>query len=72
LSILRYIFIAASVAVVFIFVVHLRRQGSGSFYQFRSAYSQHNRLKQQLWQAQLQLESLVNPASVSQRFEEPE
>jgi hypothetical protein len=47
-------------------VIYLRREQNIAFYKFRTCQAIQTRLKQQLWQQQLQLESLINPASVSE------
>jgi hypothetical protein len=45
--------------------VYLRREENREFYKFRTCQVKATRLKQQLWQKQLQLESYINPVSVS-------
>ena len=45
---------------------YLRRSQNCEFYKFRICQAKQVRLKQQLWQKQLQLEFLINPGSVSE------
>ena len=63
----RLIFIVFYLTAVLIATVHLRIASSRVFYKFRAAFVVQNRLKQQLWQKQLQLENLINPGAVSER-----
>jgi hypothetical protein len=63
----RLIFIIFCLTAVLIATVQLRTVSSRTFNRFRVAFVKQNRLKQQLWQKQLQFESLVNPDAVSQR-----
>jgi len=60
----RLIFIVFYLSAVLIVTVHLRVASSQSFNRCRSAMVNQTRLKQQLWQKQLQLESLMNPREV--------
>jgi len=54
---------------VLILVVHLRSANDRLLYRLCRVYVEQNRLKQQLWEKQLELESLISPASVVERFE---
>ena len=62
----RYIFIVLVLCFVCLATIYLRRVENSAFYQFRTCQAKQVRLKQQLWQQQLHLESLINPASVSE------
>ncbi|MBU1260139.1 MAG: hypothetical protein KJ757_05345 [Planctomycetes bacterium] len=62
----RYIFVVLVIFLVLISAVYLRREENTAFYRFRSSQVKTARLKQQLWQKQLQLENYINPASVSE------
>jgi len=66
----RFIFIVFYLTAVFIATVALRNASSRVFYRFRTTVITQNRLKQQLWQKQLELESLINPEAVSERIEQ--
>jgi sensor domain CHASE-containing protein len=66
LTVFRYIFIVLALCFVLLAAIYLRRSENITFYRFRTAQAKQTRLKQELWQQQLQLESLINPASVSQ------
>ena len=70
MSTLRFIFIIFSLTAALLFSVHLRKATSSSFYKFRVAHIKQARLKQDLWQKQLRLENLINPAALSERLEE--
>jgi hypothetical protein len=61
----RYIFVVLVIFLVVISTVYLRRSENREFYKFRNSQVKEARLKQQLWQKQLQLENYINPASVS-------
>ena len=66
----RFIFVIFYFTAILIFTVYLRSVSNHSFYKFCSINAEQNRLKQQLWQKQLQLESLINPAAVSEHLGE--
>lgn len=55
---------------VLILTVALRSANNRVFYKLCTVRAKQSRLKQQLWQKQLQLENLINPAAVSQRLDE--
>ncbi len=63
----RLIFIVFYFTAVLITVVHLRTASNKIFYRYRSGYIVQSRLKQQLWQRQIQLQMLKNPDAVSER-----
>ncbi len=50
--------------VILIVTVFLRGTNDRIFYRFCVINSRQNRLKQQLWHKQLELEQLINPAAV--------
>lgn len=60
----RFIFVIFYVTAALILTVHLRIDSARAFNQCRGAYVEQGRLKQQLWQKQLELESLINPESI--------
>jgi hypothetical protein len=66
----RLIFIIFYLTAILLATVGLRSASSRVFYKFRGALIIQNRLKQQLWQKQLQLESLINPGAISQRMKQ--
>ena len=70
MSAFRFVFVAFSFAAILILAVHLREVNSRLFYRLCSLKAEQNRLKQQLWQKQLRVESLINPAAISQRLGE--
>jgi hypothetical protein len=65
LSLYRYIFVIVVMFFVLVGVVYLRRTENCEFYKFRTSQVRTIRLKQQLWQKQLQLENSISPAAVS-------
>jgi hypothetical protein len=69
LSQFRFIFVIFSLTAVLVFTAHARVTASRVFYKFQVAHVKHNTLNAELKQKQLQLESLINPAAVSQRLE---
>jgi hypothetical protein len=56
------------VTAVLIGTVHLRSAEDRIFYKLCKYDTEQNRLKQQLWQKQLQVENFINPAAISQRL----
>ena len=66
----RFVFVIACVTTFLLLTVYLRSAENRVFYKLCKAVAEQNRLKQQLWQKQLQLESLINPAALSQRIDE--
>jgi hypothetical protein len=68
----RLVFIVFYLTAILIATVHLRTVSSRIFYRFRAAVVARDRIKQQLWQKQLQLESLINPSAISEYIEQGE
>jgi hypothetical protein len=66
----RFVFIVFCLTAFLIFTVYLRSADNRIFYQICRLNTEQDRLKQQLWQKQLYLENLINPAAVSQRLGE--
>ena len=66
---LRFIFIVFYLTAVSIFTVQLHTAQRSIFYQLRAVRNKESQLKQILWQKQLQLESLINPAAMSKIIE---
>lgn len=66
----RFVFIVFWVTAILILTVHLRNINNRIFYELCVRRAEQARLKQHLWQKQLQLESLINPAAVSRRLGE--
>ena len=66
----RFAFVVFYFTAVLILIVYLRSADNRIFYKLCTHKAEQSRLKQQLWCKQLQLESLINPAAVSQRLDE--
>ena len=66
----RFIFAIFIIALLLIFTVHLRNRCDRMCHLISTVEVQQGRLKQQLWQKQLRLESYINPASVRQQLSE--
>ena len=64
----RFAFIVFYFTAILIFAVYLRSANNHIFYKFCTYRSEQSRLKQQLATKQLMLESLINPAAISQRL----
>jgi hypothetical protein len=64
----RFVFIVFWVTAILILTVHLRNINNRIFYELCVRRAEQSQLKQHLWQKQLQLESLINPAAVSRRL----
>ncbi|MHC4624019.1 MAG: hypothetical protein ACYS4W_08970 [Planctomycetota bacterium] len=63
------VFVVLYFAAVLILAVYLRGANNRIFYEVCAINASRGRLKQQLWQKQLELESLINPAAVSERLD---
>lgn len=61
------IFFLAATLIVAVFLEGANRR---TFYTLRRYRIEKDRLQQELWQKQLRLEALTNPAAVSERLEE--
>lgn len=59
-----YAFIIFCVTAVLLEAVYVRSVNNRLFYKFCQCTSEQSRLKQQLGNKQLQVESIINPASV--------
>jgi hypothetical protein len=66
----RFVFVVFCFTAVLIFAVYLRSANNRVFYELCEYNAEQNRLKQDLGTKQLLLESLINPAAISQRVEE--
>lgn len=60
----RYIYAIFTIALLLIFTVHLRNRCDRICNLIITTEAQQNRLKQQLWQKQLQLESYTSPTTI--------
>ena len=63
----RFVFVVLFFTAVLIFTVYLRSANNRIFYELCKYNVEQNRLKQKLGTKQLLLESLINPAALSQR-----
>ena len=66
----RFVFVVFCFTAVLIFAVYLRSANNRIFYEFRSCNVDISQVKQELGTKQLLLESLINPAAISQRVNE--
>ncbi len=66
----RIFFIVFYVVAILIFTIYLHIVNDRIFYNLYTENLEQSRLKQQLWQKQLQLEGLISPSAISQRLEE--
>jgi Tfp pilus assembly protein PilO len=64
----RFVFVVFWVTAILILTVHLRNANNRIFYELCVQRAEQTRLKQHLWQKQLEVESLINPAAVSRRL----
>ncbi len=69
---LRYVYMVFFFSSVLIFTVLLRSAHDKICYKLALAQARENKTKQQLWQKQIYLESLVNPAAVITQTEADE
>jgi hypothetical protein len=66
----RFVFVVFCYTAVLIFAVWLRNANDRIFYELYACDIEISRLKQELGTKQLLLESLINPAAISQRLGE--
>lgn len=64
----RFVFAVLCLTAILIFAVYLRDANHRIFYELCTYRADMNQLKQELGAKQLQLESLINPAAISQRL----
>jgi len=67
---LCFVLVVFFFAATLIVAVHLRGANRRVFYRLRTCRIEQGRLQQELWQKQLRVENLINPASISQRLGE--
>jgi hypothetical protein len=65
----RLIFIVFYLTALLIGATSVRISSSRTFNKFNTAMIIQNRLRQQLWQKQLELKGLTSPGAVSERIE---
>ena len=66
----RFVFVVFCFTAVLIFAVYLRSSNNRIFYELCACKVEQSQLKQELGTKQLLLESLINPAAISQRVDE--
>ena len=66
-SFFRFVVVAFFFAGILILSVYLRGADRRAFHTLGTYRAEQNLLRQELWQKQLRVEFLTNPASVSQR-----
>jgi len=66
----RFVFVVFCFTAVLIFAVYLRSANNRIFYQLCACNVEQSQFKQELGTKQLLLESLINPAAISQRVNE--
>jgi hypothetical protein len=65
----RFVFVVFCFTAALILTNYLRSADNRIFYKLCTHRTEQNRLKQELWQKQLRLENLINPAAVSRRID---
>lgn len=63
-----FVFVVFCFSALLILTIYLRNAENRIFYELVTVNIEQDRLKQQLWQKQLRLESLINPAAVTERI----
>jgi hypothetical protein len=61
----RFVFVVLCFTALLTLTVYLRTEQSRLIYQVCAVKAEQNRQRQQLWQKQIMVESLTNPAAVS-------
>lgn len=67
----RFVFVVLFFTAVLIFAVYLRNVNNRIFYQLYTLEMEQSWLVQELTQKQLEVESMINPAAVSERMGGP-
>ena len=67
----RFVFVVLFFTAVLIFAVYLRNVNNRIFYQLYTLEAEQSWLIQELTHKQLQVESLINPASASEHLDRP-
>jgi hypothetical protein len=67
----RFVFVVFYLTAVLIFAVYLRSANNRIFYQLYTLEAEQSWLIQELTNKQLQVETLINPAAVSERLKGP-
>ena len=65
----RFCIVAFCLALILIITVYLRGEDNRDFYLLCTLNAEQGRLKQELTNKQLEVESLLNPSSVSQHID---
>jgi cytochrome c-type biogenesis protein CcmE len=65
---LCFVLVVFFFAATLIVAVYLRGANDRVFYKLNTYRIEQGRLQQELWQKQLRVEGLINPASISQRL----
>ena len=65
---LRFIIFFATAALIL--TVHLRSSNSVLFHQYRKEVVKQEKLKQKLWEIQLELEQLTQPYQIKQQIQQ--
>jgi len=65
-----FVFAVFCFTAVLVFAVYLRSANNRIFYELCACRVEQSRLRQELGTKQLLLEGLINPAAISQRFDE--
>jgi len=65
-----FIFVIFCLTAILVFAVYLRSANDRVFYELCTCRAKQGRLKQELGTKQLIVEGLINPAAVSQRFDQ--
>lgn len=64
-----FIYVVCCFVFVLVLAVYLQQANHRVFYALCVRQNQRRQLERQLWHKQLQLESLINPAAVSERLD---
>jgi len=69
-SAIRYICVIICITAMLIVAVYLRSVEDCTVYNICNIESERKRLTEQLWQKQLRLETLINPAAISEKIQQ--
>jgi hypothetical protein len=68
----RFVFVVFYLTAVMVFAVYLRGANNRIFYEIWQYRVEQTRLIQELGNRQLLLEKLINPAAISQGYDQPD
>ncbi len=67
---IRFVYVVFCCTAILVLGISLRSDENSAFYKLCQVTTNQSRVKQQIWQKQMELESLLNPEKVSKLLEQ--